>query len=126
MIEAIEREIVNGLVLKRRRERAMFELLSPKKREHFLWHIESFLDPALIHQVKAYDIKHVYPNLKSKGAPEDCYVLSMNEEQDGKIAPLRQVMTEDRYGGAALVSCIHGKLAYMFGEYCEHFWIVAD
>lgn len=126
MMESIERKIVNGFVLERRRERAMFELLSPRKREHFLWNIESFLNPVYIHQVKACDIEHVYPILKSRGAPDDCYVLSLEEEQDGRILPLKQVMTEDGYQGTALVSCIHGKLAYMLGEYYEHFLIISN
>lgn len=35
-------------------------------------------------------------------------------------------MTEDGYEGTVLVSCIHGKLAYMLGEYYEHFLIISD
>ena len=126
MTKAIEREIVNSFVLERRRERAMFELSSPRKREHFMRHIESFLNPAYIHQVKACDIEHVYPILKERGAPDDCYILSLMEERDGRIVPLKQVMTEDGYEGTVLVSCIHGKLAYMLGEYYEHFLIISD
>ncbi len=77
MIKAIEREIINEFVLERRRERTMFELFSPRKREHFLRYIDMFLNPALIHQVKACDIEHVYPILKSRGVPEECYILNL-------------------------------------------------
>ena len=126
MIEAIERKIVDGFVLEGRRERAIFELMSSRKREHFLWYIESFLDPSYIHRVKACDIEHVYPILKSKGASDDCYILSLKKEQDGIIVPLKQVMTEDDYQGTRLVSCIHGKLAYMLGEYYEHFLVISN
>lgn len=126
MRKDIERKIVNGFVLERRRERAMFELFSPRMREHFLRNIESFLNPAYIHQVKACDIEHVYPILKSRGAPDYCYILNLNEELDGRIMPLKLVMTEDGYQGTALVSCIHGKLAYMLGEYYEHFLVTSN
>ncbi len=40
--------------------------------------------------------------------------------------PLKQAMTEDGHQGTALVSCIHGKLAYMLGKEYEHFLIVAE
>ena len=40
MNAAIERMIVEGMVIKRKRERALFELSHPQKRDHFLWHIE--------------------------------------------------------------------------------------
>lgn len=85
-----------------------------------------FLNPALIHQGKACDIEHVYPILKSRGAPEECYILNPYEEKDGTVVPLKPAMAEDGYQGTALVSWIHGKLAYMLGEEYEHFLIVAE
>ena len=72
------------------------------------------------------DIEHVYPILKARGAPEECYILNLYEEKDGTVVPLKQAMTEDGYQGTALMSGIHGKLAYMLGEEYEHFLIVAE
>ena len=51
MNAAIERMIVEGMVIKRKRERALFELSHPQKRDHFLGHIEQYLEPSLFHRI---------------------------------------------------------------------------
>ena len=51
MNAAIERMIVEGMVIKRKRERALFELSHPQKRDHFLWHIEQYPEPTFFHRI---------------------------------------------------------------------------
>lgn len=61
--------------------------------------------------------KDIHSLLTSYGAGETCYVISWDQEIDGKYLPL--VMVLDRVVGQgmpSLVSCIPGKLAYFEAE----------
>lgn len=51
--------------------------------------------------------------LKSKGAPEVCYVMSADSSLDGREMFLSEALFETVCGdGGTLISCIAGKLAY--------------
>ena len=65
MNAAIERMIVEGMVIKRKRERALFELSHPQKRDHFLGHIEQYLEPSLFHRIIVDSPQDAYSLLKS-------------------------------------------------------------
>lgn len=54
--------------------------------------------------------------LTGLGAPPRCYVVSENEELDGKEVSLIEALKETvESGDAAILSCIPGKLAYFEG-----------
>ena len=126
MNAAIERMIVEGMVIKRKRERALFELSHPQKRDHFLWLIEQYLEPSLFHRIIVDSPQDAYSLLKERGAPEDCYILSRFKAVDGTFAPLRQMLTWENVDSAGLISCIPGQLAYWHGEYGDHYLLYAD
>ena len=126
MNAAIERMIVEGMVIKRKRERALFELSHPQKRDHFLWHIEQYLEPSLFHRIIVDSPQDAYSLLKARGAPEDCYILSLYKDMDGTFVPLRQAITWDGILYAHFISCIPGQLAYWYGEEGDHYLLYPD
>ena len=126
MNAAIERMIVEGMVIKRKRERALFELSHPQKRDHFLWHIEQYLEPSFFHRIIVDGPEDAYPLLKERGAPEDCYILSRFKAMDGTFVPLRQAMTWEGILYADFISCIPGQLAYWHGEEGDHYLLYSD
>ena len=54
-----------------------------------------------------------YKILKSKGAPETCYIISNNWDIDEKELPLKAALEAVvGHGGGTFVSCIAGRLGY--------------
>ena len=55
--------------------------------------------------------------LRSRGAPDSCYVLSDLSELDGKEMPLADAIDAvESDGCGSIVGCIPGRLAYWVGE----------
>jgi hypothetical protein len=55
--------------------------------------------------------------LRSLGAPSDCYVISSNNEVDGKELPLDDALRlVVGSGSGSFICCIPGTLAYFEGE----------
>ena len=61
-----------------------------------------------------------YLELKAKGAPEECFVISCSEELNLKTLPLSEALPQtEQLGWGTIISCIPGKLAYYYGEQGE-------
>ena len=120
MDKSIEELVINTFILKRRRERARFELFNEKKREHFLWHMhnEASFESNYMERIKesVSSPRIVYDILKKRGAPDNCYVMSLFSPYDGQIITLEQGLAEVVFNGHGLISCIHGSLAYFEEE----------
>ncbi len=59
----------------------------------------------------------IYKILKSKGASENCYVISANSELDQKEFSLFEILKEVvGFEGGTFLSCVAGKLGYHEGE----------
>jgi hypothetical protein len=59
------------------------------------------------------------PELKRCGAENDCYVVSSDDDLDGRIVPLGEALTEIVDAGSmfgTFISCTPGRLAYFHGE----------
>ena len=121
MDKEIEKLIIESFFIKNRRERSIYEL-STKKRKHFLCNLSNyntFID-------KKYMIKIPEPNsnyletlklLKKYGAEDESYSISHCEKIDGRHLPLEDALKHSvGWGMASIVSCLHGKLAYLEGE----------
>ena len=120
MNKDIEQKIISSFIIELKQERAKFELWNEKKRRTFIWDISE-----RNYYNKKYAQKIDLPNfskekllelLKKNGAPDECYVLNGCYTLDGEIAPLKEALDAVVYNGPALISCIHGKLAYLEGE----------
>lgn len=118
MDKDIEGKIVSAFFVDIKKERALFELSSLKKRKYFIWGIHRYLDKRYVQKitqsVDSYQI--IYDILKGYGAPKDCYMMEVNDENDGKFVSLEYALKKAVHYGPALISCIHGKLAYVEGE----------
>jgi len=119
----IEKIIIKSFFAKRIQDRVLFELSFTKKRKDAL--------SRLCHTYKT-TLKEEYmtaiekPNsdpieiaalLKKNGAGDTCYVVSWNEEIDGKELSLLTALEKAvGYGMPTIIACIPNKLAYFEAE----------
>ncbi|MFE0505280.1 hypothetical protein ACWF7H_25495 [Peribacillus butanolivorans] len=118
-----EESIVKAFFEKRIKERVLFELFSSKRREDALHRLNHNYKETLREE---YMIEIQKPNsnpieiskiLKKHGAGNQCYVISFNEEIDGKELPLLTALEHAvGYGFPSIVSCIPNNLAYFEAE----------
>jgi hypothetical protein len=118
-----EEIIVKTFFTKRLQVRVMFELSSPKKRKEALNRLCHNYNKTLFEN---YMIEIPKPNsnhieiaslLKKHGAGDSCYVISFNEEIDGKQLPLLTALEHAvGFGLPSIISCIPNELAYFESE----------
>jgi hypothetical protein len=124
MNKEIEEIIVKSFFAKRLQDRVMFELFSKKdKRRDALGRLchnyTTTLREEYMFEIQPpnSDYQEIASLLKKQGAPNECYVISWNEEVDGKHLPLNEALKKVvGYGMPSIVSCIEGKLAYFEAE----------
>lgn len=120
MDKQMEEILINNFFEKKKQERAKYELTSKKKRHEFIWKFSDnniFRSDCLIRieqSIATYET--VLTILKKEGAPDGCYVLSVDEEIDGKELLLCDALKQVVGWGPALISCIPGELAYLESE----------
>ena len=118
MNKEIEEKIVNAFFIKRKRERALYQMtFSDKKREDLLWAIESndLLDSQYVLEIqRTPSFETIYNLLKGYGAPKECYVIG--GEKDTEEVSLRDALKMVFGWGPSIISCIHGTLAYFEGH----------
>jgi hypothetical protein len=121
MITAREVQLVQTFVISTKRARYADFLSSPKRRSKFLQQLYHFadFDPAVEVQLDRPNDSPdgLVKELRRRGAADDCYVISVDKNLDGKIQALEAVIHEV-YGLAegTIVCCVPGKLAYYEGE----------
>lgn len=113
----LERKIVKLFVCKNRQERMLFELFKEDKRDNTLWHIEKYLDPSFMHEIREHikNSEHLCKILKEAGAEERCYVMSIYRTYDEKI-PLMKAIQENIFKGPYLLLLSDDGLAYYESE----------
>lgn len=121
--QTIEESLVQAFVRSERRDRALFELGSSKKRGDFfnkLCHrFTTILDERFMSVIPepnscSDDICNL---LKAEGAPKTCYVMSSASDLDLQEVSLTEAMLKVvGLGLPSIVSCIPGKLAYFEAE----------
>lgn len=120
MDQNIESQIISAFLVTRKKERAKYELENEKKRRHFIWDISgrNYYDEKyaqrILQPVSSYQT--IYDLLRKNGAPDTCYVMCTDENFDGLTLPLMVALKHVVFYGPALISCIHGKLAYFEDE----------
>ena len=122
-----EQAFVDAFVEPARRERAMFCLANPKKREGFTNKFDHHGTDVLIGKYlrniepSQQNPESIYAILRSLGAPSTCHVIS-NSKLDGSeielLSALEQVVG---YGMGTVISCVPGKLGYFEGEWKERY-----
>src|SRR5687768_7895332 len=117
MDSAREIDLINTFVVPMKRERYIGFVSSPKRRAKFLHELYHFRDfePTCIFPLSgaANSDQGLLAELGRRGAPEDCYVISVSRELDGATRPLAGVIDEV-FGSieGTIVSIVPGRLAY--------------
>jgi hypothetical protein len=129
MSEQTEHEegLIRAFILPERQSRYLELLLNPKRRKDITKTLAHFkhLDMRFVSAIPS--THHLAPGimslLRSKGAGEVCYVVSEDDELDGK-----HMVLEDAFsaifgrGIGTFLSCIKGKLGYFEDE--DENWIL--
>jgi hypothetical protein len=121
MITAREVQLVRTFIVPTKRERYAGFLASPKLRPKFLGALYEFhdFDPASVVDLAGPtdSARGVIAELRRLGAPEDCYVISNNDDLDGATKPLVEVIERVfAVVDGTLICCVPGRLAYFEGE----------
>lgn len=121
MNAAMETEIIEAFVSRERRERCLSLLRSARRRREFLtslYHFDGFDRRCIAPLHQSVDsASRLLRELRARGAPDDCYVISVDERLDGSTGSLDDVIL--RVFGlveGTIVSCVGGTLAYYEGE----------
>ncbi len=122
-----EEALIRAFILPERQSRYLELLLNPKRRKDITKALAHFkhLDMRFVAAIPS--THHLAPGiislLRSKGAGETCYVISEDDELDGK-----QMVLADAFsaifgrGIGTFISCIKGKLGYFEDE--DENWIL--
>ncbi|WP_026692042.1 hypothetical protein [Peribacillus kribbensis] len=123
MDKNIEKRIVKAFFTKRLQDRVLFEMSSDKKRKNALNRLCHSYRTTLREEYM-FDIakpnsdpEAIVKLLKENGAGNSCYVISWDEEIDGKELPLLTALEHAvGMGMPSIISCIPDKLAYFEAE----------
>ena len=109
----LEATFVRSFVRPQRQERVLFLLNSKKKRDEFLWQIDSYLDKFFFEQYRVAWYREMYDILRKNGAPDTCYLMSRCSSFDGIYVPLADAFRDEgTYSCIDLFICIPDKLVY--------------
>ncbi|WP_409291325.1 hypothetical protein [Peribacillus sp. SCS-37] len=118
-----EKVIVKAFFTKRLQDRVIFELSSAKKRKDALSRLchsyrETLREEYLFSIPKPNSDPQVIEKLlKQNGAGDTCYVISWDEEIDGRELNLAPALERAvGMGMPSLISCIPGQLAFFEAE----------
>jgi len=113
-----EQQLVGAFVVPRKRERYVEIVGSKKARAKFLQSLYHFADFDQAWVVAApHAAEDTIAEPRRRGAPDDCYIISVSKELDGLIKPLEDVIRE-RIAPieGSILCCVPGELAYFEGE----------
>lgn len=117
MDKVIEKIIIDSFVVKRKRERILYERSDDDKRRWSIHEIEINLDPKYMFEIKQKIscVRDVYDILAKYDNGSDCYVMDLNDDS-GRYMKLFNALENHVFLGPVLISIIHGKIAYFEGE----------
>ena len=119
-IEA-EELTVRAFLKPRKRERFVQMLADPRRRRKALSELDhlSCIDGRFASQLPNF--RHtagaIYEELKSRGAPDSCHIISSDSALDQAKLNLKEALEKTvGYGMGTIICCIPGRLAYYEGE----------
>jgi hypothetical protein len=115
-----EEQLVRSFFVSAKRQRYLALLGNNRRRRDALDKLNHLhdLDPRYTTEIDSRE--DVLENLRRKGAPDTCYVLSDIAEIDGQEMPLAEALeAAERGGWGTIIGCIPGRLAYYYGEMGE-------
>jgi hypothetical protein len=112
-----EEEIIRAFMIPARRKRWLESLNSSKRRGPMLDRLNHCRDLDERYATPLPSNVNIAEILRSRGAPEMCYVLSCTDTIDGRELPLDEVLTVTELGGwGTILGCLPGRLAYYYDE----------
>ena len=115
-----EKKTISSFFKPGRKERYLTIRGNKKRRNKWLDKLNH--TPGLIekYQTELNSKANIYAELKKRGAPEGCFVISCSEEIDLKEMSLNEAINQSEiFGWGTIISCIPGSLAYYYGEMGE-------
>lgn len=113
----IEEAIIRAFITPPRRKRWLESLASAKRRARMLDRLNHCRDLDERYATLLPSNTDVVALLRSRGAPDACYVLSCTKEIDGQTLPLDEAVWAAEMGGwGTILSCIVGQLGYYYDE----------
>lgn len=115
-----EAAFVRAFIVANKRSRYL-TLLASKRRREFLQRLDHQLDyePSLARRIPAEQQSNesIEALLCERGASDQCYVISSNDDWDGRTMSLRHALADVvGCGFGTVLSCVPGRLAYWESE----------
>ena len=111
-----EAATIQAFIIKEKKQRYLDMLANPKKRSKFLDGLNhcSDIEERFASPVRWCD---AIDELRQRGAPETCHIISTINELDGADMPLAAAIPMMEQGGwGTILCCIPGQLAYYYDE----------
>jgi hypothetical protein len=120
-----EQATIRAFIAPARRARWLELLASARRRRPFLGRLNHCPDIDERYATPLPSNANVPAVLRSRGAPERCYVLSDIPALDGQELPLGEAIERIESGmWGTLISCIPGRLAYYYDECGARRWLL--
>jgi hypothetical protein len=123
----LEKKVIRKFFLKRKRDRSMYFLNSAKRRAEFtngLAHCNDLIFENFIEVTAGNEMQQIKSHISKLGKIKDCYILSENEELDGKRIDIDIALSET-IGHCLGTLLIFGdaEIVYYEGESPKNRWI---
>jgi hypothetical protein len=121
-------EIINLFIQLRKQERFLELMKNEKRYQTFLQELlrdSRYFKPEVMVRISGAkrEPEHLYKDMVRLGAGPKCYVVSEDDEQDGKVEGLRTALERVSTGmSEILIYCWHGQVAYYKGP--EEFGLI--
>ena len=116
-LHPFEEATLRAFVASSKRDRLLTLLGSPKRRRKVLDALNHFDDWDERVALPVNSSEDVLALLRRAGAPPECYVISDDDELDGRSMPLDEAVRAcEEFDFASILCCIPGKLAFFYDE----------
>jgi len=116
-LHPIEEATIRAFVASAKRDRLLTLLGSPKRRRQALDALNHFDDWNERFAQPMKSSVDILALLRRAGAPSECYVISDDDELDGRSMPLDEAVRAcEEFDFASILCCIPGKLAFFYDE----------
>jgi hypothetical protein len=115
-----EKSLIETFVTKSRRQRYLNLINSERGRNKFrkyIAHFDDFDERYVVAMNSTHNVVDLHQQLKTRNAPEVCYIISENSLYDAKSMELTAAIDRLHNSGISFfLCCIAGKLYYYEGE----------
>ena len=116
---------IRAFIIKEKKQRYLDMLALPDKRGRFsnVLHGCRDLDQRFITPIRYFN--QVIDELRRRGAPDNCHVISIIDGIDGTDLPLEEAFQiVEKKGFGTILCCLPGQLAYYYDECGTRRWIL--